>query len=121
MSFHFSGDVPSSKDKLNNLHNEDEISLAHACNNLLERPREALLTSRRGRKGGGGGTNTAIPHMVAREYRNTAVKFSQIPKLQLQMEKKSTVSILQIPLSSRNNTFTSVFPNQSASKIIALV
>ena len=31
--------------------------------------------------GGGrkGGTNTAIPHMVAREYRNTAPKFSQIP------------------------------------------
>ena len=39
--------------------------------------------------GGGrkGGTNTAIPHMVAREYRNTASKFSQIPKPQLQMGK----------------------------------
>ena len=40
-------------------------------------------------KGGGrkGGTNTAIPHMVAREYCNTASKFSQIPKPQLQMGK----------------------------------
>ena len=40
-------------------------------------------------RGGGrkGGTNTAIPHMVAREYRNTASKFSQIPKPQLQMGK----------------------------------
>jgi len=39
--------------------------------------------------GGGrkGGTNTAIPLMVAREYRNTASKFSQIPKPQLQMGK----------------------------------
>ena len=39
--------------------------------------------------GGGrkGGTNTAIPHMVAKEYRNTALKFSQIPKPQLQMGK----------------------------------
>ena len=44
-TFHFSGNVPSSKDKLNNLHNEGEISLAHACNNLLGIPREALLTS----------------------------------------------------------------------------
>ena len=34
-----------------------------------------------------GGTNTAIPHVVAREYRNTASKFSQIPKPQLQMGK----------------------------------
>ena len=32
-----------------------------------------------------GGTNTAIQHMVAREYRNTASKFSQIPKPQLQI------------------------------------
>ena len=39
---------------------------------------------RGGRKGG---TNTVIPHMVAREYRNTASKFSQIPKPQLQMGK----------------------------------
>ena len=39
------------------------------------------------RKGRKGGTNTAIPHMVAREYRNTASKFSQIPKPQLQMGK----------------------------------
>ena len=40
-------------------------------------------------KGGGrkGGANTAIPHMVAREYCNTASKFSQIPKPQLQMGK----------------------------------
>ena len=37
-----------------------------------------------GRKGG---ANTAIPHMVAQEYRNTASKFSQIPKPQLQMGK----------------------------------
>ena len=40
--------------------------------------------TRGGRKGG---TNTAIPHMVAKEYRNTASKFSQIPKPQLQMGK----------------------------------
>ena len=39
---------------------------------------------RGGRKGG---TNTVIAHMVAREYRNTASKFSQIPKPQLQMGK----------------------------------
>ena len=45
MSFHFSGKVPSSKDKLNNVHNEGEISLAQACNNLEGRPRDALLTS----------------------------------------------------------------------------
>ena len=68
MSFHFSGNVPSSKDKLNNLHNEDEISLAHACNNLLERPREALLTSRRGRKGGGG---VRIPQYRSKIQPNT--------------------------------------------------
>ena len=37
-----------------------------------------------GRKGG---TNTTIPHVVAREYRNTASKFSQIPKPQLQTGK----------------------------------
>ena len=39
--------------------------------------------------GGGrkGDTNTAIPHVVAREYRNNASKFSQIPKPQLQMGK----------------------------------
>ena len=37
-----------------------------------------------GRKGG---ANTAIPHMVAREYRNTASKFSQILKPQLQVGK----------------------------------
>ena len=43
------------------------------------------LSPRRG--GRKGGTNTAIPHMVAREYRNTASKFSQIPKPQLQMGK----------------------------------
>ena len=46
--------------------------------------RIATLQLRGGRKGG---TNTAIPHMVAREYRNTASKFSQIPKPQLQMGK----------------------------------
>ena len=34
-----------------------------------------------------GGTNTAIPHVVAREYRDTASKFSQIPKPHLQMGK----------------------------------
>ena len=37
-----------------------------------------------GRKGG---TNTAIPHMVAREYRNTASQFTQIPKPKLPMGK----------------------------------
>ena len=67
---------------------------------------------RGGRKGG---TNTVIPHMVAREYRNTASKFSQIPKPQLQMGKKLALSILQILLSNRNNTFMSVFPNHGAS------
>ena len=42
-----------------------------------------------GVEGGGrkGGTNTAIPHMVTREYRNTASKFSQIRKPQLQIGK----------------------------------
>ena len=39
---------------------------------------------RGGRKGG---MNTAIPHMVGLEYRNTASKFSQIPKPLLQMGK----------------------------------
>ena len=39
------------------------------------------------RRGRNGGTNSAIPHMIAREYRNIAPKFSQIPKPQLQMEK----------------------------------
>ena len=34
-----------------------------------------------------GGTNTAIPHMVAREYRNTVSQFTQIPKPQLPMGK----------------------------------
>ena len=44
---------------------------------------------KKGKIGGGrkGGANTAIPHVVAREYRNTASKFSQIPKPQLQMGK----------------------------------
>ena len=46
--------------------------------------RRFLSDERGGRKGG---TNTAIPHVVAREYRNTASKFSQIPKPQLQMGK----------------------------------
>ena len=35
----------------------------------------------------GGVRGVRIPHMVAREYRNTASKFSQIPKPQLQMGK----------------------------------
>ena len=45
--------------------------------------------SRKITRGGGrkGGTNTAIPHMVAREYRNTASQFTQIPKPQLPMGK----------------------------------
>ena len=43
-----------------------------------------VLVFRGGRKGG---TNTAIPHMVAREYCNTASQFTQIPKPQLQMGK----------------------------------
>ena len=68
------------------------------------------------RRGRNGGTNSAIPHMIAREYRNIAPKFSQIPKPQLQMEKRLTLSILQILLSNRNNTFMSVFPSQGASK-----
>ena len=67
-------------------------------------------------KGRKGGTNTGIPHMVAPEYRNTTSQFSQIPKPQLQINgKKLTLSILQILLSNRNNTFMSVFPNQGAS------
>ena len=39
--------------------------------------------------GGGrkGGTNTATPHMVAREYRDTASQFTQILKPQLPMGK----------------------------------
>ena len=82
MSFHFSGDVPSSKDKLNNLHNEDEISLAHACNNLLERPREALLTSRRGRKGGGG-----------YEYRNTAHGSARIPQYRSKIQPNTETAV----------------------------
>ena len=45
---------------------------------------ERTVVRRGGRKGG---TNTAIPHIVAREYRNTASKFSQIPKPQLQIGK----------------------------------
>ena len=36
-----------------------------------------------------GDTNTAIPHMVAREYCNTASQLTQIPKVQLQMGKSS--------------------------------
>ena len=43
-----------------------------------------LLVVRGVRKGA---RNTTIPHMVARENRNTASKFSQIPKPQLQMGK----------------------------------
>ena len=75
-----------------------------------------FLTENLDRGGRKGGTNTAIPHMVAREYRNTASKFSQIPKAQLQMGKKLTLSILQILLSNRNNAFMSVFPSQGAKK-----
>ena len=62
-----------------------------------------------GRKGG---TSTAIPHMVARQYRitiysNTETAFTN--------EKKLTLPILQILLSNRNNTSMSVFQNQVAS------
>ena len=62
-----------------------------------------------GRKGG---TNTAIPHMVARQYRitiysNTETAFTN--------GKKLTLPILQILLSNRNNTSMSVFQNQVAS------
>ena len=32
-----------------------------------------------------GGTNTAIPHVVAREYHNTTSRFTQIPKQQVQI------------------------------------
>ena len=48
-----------------------------------------------GRKGG---SNTAIPHMVAKEYRNTASKFSQIPKPQLQMGKSWRCQYYKSPL-----------------------
>ena len=44
-SFYFSENVASSEDKLNNVYNKDDISLAHACNNLLVRPREVLFMS----------------------------------------------------------------------------
>ena len=37
---------------------------------------------RGGRKGG---TNIAIPHVVAQEYHNTASRFTQIPKPQVQI------------------------------------
>ena len=46
--------------------------------------RQVMLVLVHAINGGGrkGGTNTAIPHVVAREYRNTVSKFSQIPKPQ---------------------------------------
>ena len=43
--FPFSRKAPSTKDILNNLHKEGEISLAHSRNNLVGRPSEALLIS----------------------------------------------------------------------------
>ena len=46
--------------------------------------KQNYTAERGGRKGG---TNTAIPHMAAREYRNTASQFTQIPKPQLQIGK----------------------------------
>ena len=49
------------------------------------------------RGGHKGGKNTAIPHMVAREYRNTASKFSQIPKPRLQMVKVDVVNTTNPP------------------------
>ena len=63
---------------------------------------------RGGRKGG---TNTAIPHMVAQEYRNTASKFQPNTETAVTNRKKLTLSILQILLSNRNDTFMSVFPS----------
>ena len=56
----------------------------HEKSENVESALQLTVDDRGGRKGG---TNTAIPHMVAREYRNTASKFSQIPKPQLQMGK----------------------------------
>ena len=60
--------------------------------------------------GGGrkGGTNTAIPHMVAREYRNTASKFSQIPKPQLQMGKVDIVNTTNPPFKYKQYFYVSV-------------
>ena len=40
---------------------------------------------------------TAIPHVVEKENRNTASKFTQIPKPQLQMVKKLPFSRLTSP------------------------
>ena len=66
--------------------------------------------------GGGrkGGTNTAIPHMVAREYRN--IKISPNTETAVTNGKKLTLSMVQILFSNRNNTFVSVFRSQGASK-----
>ena len=35
--------------------------------------------------GGKGGTNTAIPHMIAREYRNTAHGSARIPQYRIKI------------------------------------
>ena len=56
----------------------------HLKMDVVERWTIQTINERGGRKGG---TITAIPHMVAREYRNTASQFTQIPKPQLQMGK----------------------------------
>ena len=63
---------------------EDEMFCVFSELNRKNPPFPYWNYDRGGRKGG---TNTAIPHVVAREYRNTASKFSQIPKPQLQMGK----------------------------------
>ena len=41
--------------------------------------------------------NTAMPHMVAREYLNTASQFTQIPKPQVQMGKGDVVNTTNPP------------------------
>ena len=64
--------------------NAEIIAALHSFLTLYMSPTFQHNNERGRRKGG---TNTAIPHMVAREYRNTASKFSQIPKPQLQMGK----------------------------------
>ena len=57
----------------------------------------ASFTSARNKGGVRGGTNTAIPHMVAWEYRNTTSKFSKIPKPQLQIGKSRCGNITNPP------------------------
>ena len=60
------------------------------------------------RGGHKGGKNTAIPHMVAREYRNTASKFSQIPKPRLQMVKVDVVNTTNPPFKQKLYFYVSI-------------